>query len=515
MNLQILKTNKEFKDWKRKQLSEVIFVPTMGSLHIGHEKLIEVAKEIGNEKSSAILVSIFVNPLQFRAGEDFEKYPRALDNDCKIAEQAGANAIWAPRLEDVFPGGVESHFKLEAPSQLKLNLCGLTRKGHFDGVVTVVSRLINIVQPNFLILGEKDWQQLIIIKKLIQDLNINIKIINVPTVRDSDGLPISSRNKYLSISEREKATFLPKTLENIAENYKKTGKINLKEIKYSLKQHDLTVEYLQVVDTETLQLIDNPKHLSLLGAAIKIGQTRLIDHTFLMTRSPIVAIDGPAGAGKSTVTKKFAKRMGLMYLDTGAMYRAVTWFILKNKISTDEINNIKEVLKDINLELNVSNSGDQKVIVNDEDITNQIRSPNVTSSVSKIAALHCVRESLTSQQRKFGLKGGLVAEGRDIGTTIFPDAELKVFLTATIKERAKRRALDLKLKGFDVPELLILEKEISHRDELDSSREISPLIKSSDAKELITDGMTIEEVVENLAELFRLKVPKEVWPIYS
>tara|TARA_Y100001968_G_scaffold324142_1_gene362929 strand:- start:11503 stop:13056 length:1554 start_codon:yes stop_codon:yes gene_type:complete len=511
-NLPILRTQKEFDTWKRDQVSEIIFVPTMGGLHEGHKRLIEVASKLSEEKPSVVLLSIFVNPLQFEDSEDFKNYPRDLENDIKIATKAGAHAIWVPTLEEIFPGGIQSHFKLIVPNKFQLNLCGANRKGHFDGVATIIIRFINIVKPSFLILGEKDWQQLIIIKKLIQDMNLNIKIKSVPTKREKDNLACSSRNKYLNDLERKYASYLPKALRKIAKNYYKNGNINLQKIKTSLEKNGLTVEYLQVVDPENLQLIDHPSNLCLLGAAVQIGKTRLIDHTFLMNRYPIVAIDGPAGAGKSTVTKVFAKKMGLMYLDTGAMYRAVTWLIQERNIELDDKNNIKKALSNMKLNLTTSNSGHLKVIINDEDVTDKIRDPKVTSKVSQIASYRCVRESLTLQQKQIGLKGGLVAEGRDIGTTVFPDAELKVFLTASAKERAKRRAIDLKKMGYNVPSLIDLEKEICNRDDLDISREISPLIKAEDAKELITDGMTIENVVEYIIEIFRLKVPEEVWP---
>ena len=231
-----------------------------------------------------------------------------------------------------------------------------------------------------------------------------------------------------------------------------------------------------------------------------------------MPRFPIVAIDGPAGAGKSTITKIFAQKMDLLYLDTGAMYRAVTWLVQKNNIDPNDKGNIKGLLKNLNLELKISQDGNQQVFVNEVEVTDQIRFPKVTEEVSIIAAHNCVREAMTSQQKQIGSKGGLVAEGRDIGTTVFPDAELKVFLTASVKERAKRRALDLTNRGFKTPNLLDLEKQITERDILDSNRKISPLLKAKDAKELITDGISIEKVVANLIYLFRLKIPEEVWP---
>jgi len=512
LNLPILKTKSQLKKWRNQQQGQINFVPTMGSLHKGHKQLIEVAQTISGKESDAVLVSIFVNPLQFGPNEDFEKYPREIEKDCQIALDSGANAIWAPQLEDIFPGGINSHFKLKAPINLTSHLCGAMRAKHFDGVATVVIRLLNLVKPNTLILGEKDWQQLIILKKLIKDLNLNLKVKSVPTIRDNDGLAISSRNKYLSQAEREKALNLPSKLSTVAKNFFDGKNIDLKTIKTSLAANDLTVEYLEIVNPENLQLIENPSKLCLLAAAVHIGSTRLIDHKFLMNRYPIVAIDGPAGAGKSTVTKIFAKKMGLTYLDTGAMYRAVTWLIQEKNIDPQDEKKVGMTLKDLNLHLEISNSGNQKVFVNNQEVSHEIRSPEVTKNVSVIASQIGVREIMTAQQKQIGKKGGIVAEGRDIGSTVFPDAELKIFLTATTKERARRRAIDLKNHGFHVPELLELEEQIQERDRLDSTREISPLVKPIDAEELVTDGMHIEEVVETIIEIFRNKIAEEVWP---
>ncbi|WP_320663699.1 bifunctional pantoate--beta-alanine ligase/(d)CMP kinase [Prochlorococcus sp. MIT 1223] len=511
-NLLILKTKKELEEWRKNQLDEVTFVPTMGCLHDGHKKLIEAAKRKKKQKSRTVLVSIFVNPLQFGDNEDFEKYPRNLRQDSQIAYEAGAHAIWTPSFEDLFPGGIGAHFSIEAPKLLKSQLCGKKRNGHFDGVATIVLKLLTLIKPNYLVLGEKDWQQLIILKKLIVDLNLNIKVESVATHRDSDGLATSSRNKYLNTSERTQALTLSRELKKISNSFFKENVLNLETLKTSLMNNNLNVEYVENVDPESLKPIRDPSKLSLLAAAVHIGNTRLIDHTFLMTRSPIVAIDGPAGAGKSTVTKKFAKEIGLMYLDTGAMYRALTWMIKEKNINSSDEESIEAALKDFDLQIELTRSGDQEILVNGNNVTKEIRSPLVTKNVSIIATYLCVRQAMTSKQKEIGIKGGFVAEGRDIGTTVFPNAELKIFLTASPKERARRRALDLKKQGYPVPNLLDLEQQIDARDKLDCSRMISPLSKADDAKELKTDGMNIEEVVDIIIEMFRLRVPEEVWP---
>jgi pantoate ligase/cytidylate kinase len=194
----------------------------------------------------------------------------------------------------------------------------------------------------------------------------------------------------------------------------------------------LVVDYVEAVEPRSLRpaetLQTNPL---LLAAAAFCGTTRLIDHVFLMRRPPIVAIDGPAGAGKSTVTKAFAARLGLIYLDTGAMYRAVTWLVASAGVDPADASTVAGLLVDLDLQLSTSAEGAQRVTINGQDVTEAIRSPEVTGQVSLVAAHGCVREALTRQQQAMGARGGLVAEGRDIGTAVFPDAELKVFLTAT------------------------------------------------------------------------------------
>ncbi len=512
MTIQIIKTTKELDYWRNQHKNQVHFVPTMGGLHLGHGQLIKEAKRTQFKKPASVLLSIFVNPLQFADDEDFAEYPRNFSKDLELAQLSGADAVWVPKYEDIYPGGEAANFKIKAPKMLTNYLCGAHRKNHFDGVATVIIRLLRLAKPKVIFLGEKDWQQYIIIRQLINDFEIPVKIKGIATVRDPNGLALSSRNQYLNKLENIKALELPKALQKALKEFKKTKKVNLQGIKSSLEKNDLKVEYVEAVDPNCLTPIENAKSICLVAAAVRCGNTRLIDHIFLMNRSPIVAIDGPAGAGKSTVTKTFANKLGLLYLDTGAMYRAITWFVLKEKIDPNDDQHISEIIQDIEVDLKTSNKGQLKVLLNSEDITELIRSPEVTELVSIIASKHSVRKKLTNQQKKLGHSGGLVAEGRDIGTAVFPNADLKIFLTATPKERARRRALDMKGKGFQVPDLLELENQIVRRDALDSNRDIAPLLKAKDAKELITDGMSIEEVVETLIELFRLQIPEEIWP---
>ena len=508
----IFQTNAELKDWLSEQNSAIIFIPTMGGLHPGHQYLIQKAKERKTNTNQIILVSIFVNPLQFSKGEDFKKYPRNINRDAELAFSAGADAIWAPDYDEVFPGGEDSHFKIEVPKTLHNQLCGAERKGHFDGVATVIIRLIKIIQPKKLVLGEKDWQQLIIIRKLFQELSIPVKIESYSTQRDQSGFAYSSRNSYLSDSERVNAQSLPNAIKEAKTEFDKRKVINLTKIASIFKENNLKIEYLKIVDPFSLKETENINRLCLLAVAVKCGSTRLIDHTFLMQRKPIIAIDGPAGAGKSTVTKAFAKKLGFIYLDTGAMYRAVTWLIISNSIDPNDQAEIKNILKDSKLEFKNSSFVEQKIFINNIDVTEKIRSPQVTSMVSEIAKQQFVRELLTRKQKVIGNNGGLVAEGRDIGTAVFPDADLKIFLTASPTERAKRRALDLHKRGYEFSSIEDLEKEIKERDKKDSERKIAPLKKAQDAIELVTDGMNIEDVLKELIDIFRSKIPEEVWP---
>ena len=512
MGQKIFKTNAELKNWLSEQNPGIIFIPTMGGLHPGHQYLIQSAKKEKGNINKIILVSIFINPLQFSKNEDFRKYPRNLNRDAEIAFRAGADAIWAPNYNEVFPGGEDSHFKIKVPDILNNQLCGAKRKGHFDGVATVIIRLIKIIQPEELILGEKDWQQLIIIRKLFEELSIPIKIQSYATQRDQSGFAYSSRNSYLSHTERLNAQALPNAIQETKIDFVKNKIINLEKLNSRLKKSNLDIEYVKIVDAFSLKPIKNIKGICLLAAAVKCGSTRLIDHTFLMRRKPIIAIDGPAGAGKSTVTKEFAKRLGFIYLDTGAMYRAVTWLIISNSIDPSNQTEIKNILKEAKLEFKSSMLDEQKTFINDTDVTKKIRSPKVTSIVSEVAKQQFVRELLTKKQQAIGDNGGLIAEGRDIGTAVFPDADVKIFLTASPKERAKRRSLDLKKRGYEYSSVEDLEREIKARDKKDSEREIAPLKKAEDAIELLTDGMNIEDVLQELNYIFRSKVPEEVWP---
>lgn len=221
-------------------------------------------------------------------------------------------------------------------------------------------------------------------------------------------------------------------------------------------------------------------------------------------RQPIIAIDGPAGAGKSTVTRRVADVLNLLFLDTGAMYRAIAWLVLDHHLDPQDESAVAALMQTATVELQPSPHMDQPTIVlaNGNDVTTAIRTPEVTAQVSVVAAQAAVRTALVRQQQHLGIKGGIVAEGRDIGTHVFPDAELKIFLTATPAERARRRAQDLVTQGHQAIDLAALEAEITERDRLDSTRAIAPLTKAADAHELITDGMDINAVVEQIVTMY-------------
>ncbi len=216
-----------------------------------------------------------------------------------------------------------------------------------------------------------------------------------------------------------------------------------------------------------------------------------------------VAIDGPAGAGKSTVARLVAKKLGYLYLDTGAMYRAATVLALRKGLSMEEPEEIAQAVMHAKIDLVHETSADGspqlKVFLDDEDITFEIRSREVSLLVSPLSTIGPVRESLVEQQRRLSENGGVVLDGRDIGTVVLPNAEVKVFLTASAAERAKRRMKDFETRGENVSFDTVL-KEIVERDKRDSTREIAPLKRAADAHEVVTDGMTVSEVVEKILD---------------
>ena len=503
----IIKKTEDLENWRKNLKSDINFIPTMGNLHKGHTKLISTAK---SENCNINLVSIFINPLQFDNKADLEQYPKSIKNDIRIAFSYGADAIFIPSTNDIYPPNDKNIKYLKAPKELTSALCGLNRKGHFDGVCTVVYRLLNLVKPKNLYLGEKDWQQLLILKNLVLKRQLNIDIKSIPTERDFDGIPLSSRNAHLSKHERQLVRLFSNELFFAKKHFKETKKVNLNAIIKKIESKKISIEYLEHLHPFKLKNASINDNISILAGAIRCGKTRLIDHVFLMKRNPIIAIDGPAGSGKSTVTKLIAKKLNLLYLDTGAMYRALSWFLIKEKTNYKNKNELKKILTDISIVFKSNSNSNQDVFINNYCVTEEIRSQEISSIVSQISSIEEIRKFLVKEQRKIGEKGGLVAEGRDIGTTVFPDAELKIFLTASIDERAKRRQSDTKSKDSQKIDLNKLKELIKKRDFEDSNREISPLKKANDAIEIITDGYSIVEVVDKIIGLYNEKIPKEI-----
>lgn len=268
--------------WKKQGLN-VGFVPTMGALHEGHLNLIKKSVETCDKT----VVSIFVNPTQFGPSEDLDKYPRTLDADVEMCKAAKADLIFSPTTEEMYgQGNILSNDFLTyvvPPFFYVDKLCGKSRVGHFDGVCTVVTKLFNIVQPDYAFFGQKDAQQLIIIKKMVKDLNMPIEIISCPIIRDKDGLALSSRNKYLSEEGRKRALVLNKILNNIKICYNKGIKDikALSETAFSFLNEHHELEYLQFVDRETLESKNVADDDTLVLIAIRTDNVRLIDNCFI------------------------------------------------------------------------------------------------------------------------------------------------------------------------------------------------------------------------------------------
>jgi pantoate ligase / CMP/dCMP kinase len=480
-------------------------VPTMGALHAGHLSLIKRAAA----ETDLVIVSIFVNPTQFAPHEDFDRYPRQLERDRQLCEQSGVEVIFAPNVSEMYGTPTAEVTQVLPPAAMLTGLCGASRPGHFQGVATVVTKLFNIVQPDRAYFGQKDAQQLAILRQITQQLNLPVEIVPCPIVREPSGLAMSSRNQYLSADEREQAIALYRGLmqaESTFRGGKRTREAIIAAVRYELeKVPAVKTQYIELVHPETLIPLSDVDEVGLLAIAAQVGQTRLIDNVTLKGRKPILAIDGPAGAGKSTVVRMVAQNLGLLYLDTGAMYRSVTWLALASQIDLEDEAAIAELLSQCDIDI----SGDPSAVtvrVNAQDVTTVIRSPEITANVSAIAALAAVRQELVKRQQAYGRKGGVVMEGRDIGTHVFPDAELKIFLTASVAERARRRYQDLLDQGYAPTPLLELEQTIAERDRKDSTRAIAPLRQAADAVEIQTDNLTIEEVVAKIVSLYEQKL---------
>ncbi len=270
------------RSWKEEKF-KIGLVPTMGALHNGHASLIETAKKTCDK----VVVSIFVNPIQFGPNEDFDKYPRTIENDMNLCNKLGVDIAFAPTPKEMYgENNILSNTELTyicPPYKLVDCLCGKSRPGHFDGVATVVLKLFNIVNPNYAFFGQKDAQQLFILKKMVKDLNLDIEIIPCPIVREPDGLALSSRNTYLSTKEREFALSISKALREIERQYNMgiTDANILFDIGISVLNQNINLEYLEFRDFETFDKIQNVKKNTLIAIAAKVGKTRLIDNIIL------------------------------------------------------------------------------------------------------------------------------------------------------------------------------------------------------------------------------------------
>ncbi|MCQ2887105.1 pantoate--beta-alanine ligase [Helicobacter pylori] len=276
--MRVLETVAALREYRKNLKESVGFVPTMGALHKGHQSLIERSLK----ENSHTIVSVFVNPTQFGANEDFSTYPRPLEKDLALCEKLGVNAVFAPKIGEMYPYEAEQCLKLYAPAFLSHSLEGAVRKGHFDGVVQVVLRLFHLINPTRAYFGKKDAQQLLIIQHLVQDLLLDIEIAPCEIARDSDHLALSSRNVYLSATERKQALAIPKALENIKQAIDRGEKACEKLKKLGLEiLENLEVDYLECCNhkLEPLKTIEPTNTLILVAA--RAGKTRLLDNLWV------------------------------------------------------------------------------------------------------------------------------------------------------------------------------------------------------------------------------------------
>lgn len=267
-----------FSETVRRQGKRIVLVPTMGYLHEGHLSLIR----LGKEKADVLVVSIFVNPIQFEPGEDCKDYPRDRERDVKLVEFVGAECIFAPDVSEMFPEGFQTSVKV---AHITKNLCGISRPTHFEGVATVVAKLFNCTKPHYAVFGEKDFQQLMVIKRMVRDLNLDIKIIGAPVVREDDGLAMSSRNEYLTPDERKAALSLSRSLFEAGKMFD-AGERNatcLTEYAHKIisAEKPARIDYIKICDVETLEDITTISKDAVMALAVRFGKARLIDNIVL------------------------------------------------------------------------------------------------------------------------------------------------------------------------------------------------------------------------------------------
>jgi pantoate--beta-alanine ligase len=276
--MQIAKNIAEMKAMRVKSLGSVGFVPTMGYLHQGHLALVKQSRA----ENSVVIASIFVNPTQFGPTEDFKSYPRDTERDLAMLEKEKTDIVFMPSAEEMYPEGFNSWVDVEKVTD---RLEGSYRPGHFKGVATVVAKLFNIVEPARAYFGQKDAQQVLVIKKMVADLNMNLEVVVAPTIRESDGLAMSSRNVYLNPQERQAAIVLFKAL-TLARNRREKGERNAETVRQEMtsliSQEPLAkIEYVSIADAQTLEELSKIDRPALVSLAVRFGKTRLIDNILL------------------------------------------------------------------------------------------------------------------------------------------------------------------------------------------------------------------------------------------
>lgn len=277
--MQVVRTRDELREklnGVRAEGRRIAFVPTMGYLHEGHLRLVDRARELGD----VVVLSIFVNPLQFGPSEDLASYPRDFDRDARLAEARGVDFLFAPSVEEMYPDG-RPRVTVVAPA-MSDRLCGRYRPGHFEGVLTVVNKLFNIVGPDAAVFGRKDFQQFVLVRRMVEDLDMRVTVHALPTVREPDGLAMSSRNTYLSPEERNRALVLYRSLSTALQAYRagERSAANLIETARAVisTEPDVKLQYLELVDARTLDSVESAKPGDVLAIAAFVGRTRLIDN---------------------------------------------------------------------------------------------------------------------------------------------------------------------------------------------------------------------------------------------
>jgi pantoate--beta-alanine ligase len=279
--MKIIKSVKKMQSYSeslRLQGKRIAFVPTMGYFHEGHLALMRKVKKMAD----CVVVSIYVNPTQFGPKEDFSRYPRDLKRDLKMAESVNVDVVFYPPDNEIYPADYQTYVDVGKVTE---NLCGMSRPGHFRGVTTICLKLFNIVKPHIAIFGKKDFQQYISIQRMVDDLNLDLQIIGLSTVREADGLAMSSRNKYLKEDERTSALTLSASLKLAQKLYsggERKASVIINAVKKLIKKADYTdIDYVKICETNTLSDVDEIKSQSVIALAVKVGKTRLIDnHVF-------------------------------------------------------------------------------------------------------------------------------------------------------------------------------------------------------------------------------------------